>query len=114
MTKRLTAVRDDLFDVARRVESIDGDYRIYFNGEALRYELHHARCRPTFQLNLGDRLDARAIEKIYRTRVSQIERLTREIETHNARVDAEKQRKIARRAMESAEKTLCAARNAAR
>lgn len=104
--RSLFEVHGDLFAIAERIESIDGDYKIYFNGEAHRYELHHTRTRPTLQLLLGTRLDARTIAKVYRTRVERIDSLEREIDRYNRFADERKDREILERAQERTQRIL--------
>lgn len=100
---------DDLFDIAARLKSMDDKYRITFNGETRRYELHHLGCKPTKQLDLPyDRLDARTLAYVHKTRVDNHKRLLQSIDAHNARLQAEQERTLVERAAVRLDAWMCA------
>lgn len=87
---KLFEVRDDLFGIAERIKSIDANYKIYFNGDTRRFELHNTSRKPSFQLVLPYRtLDKRTLDYALESGVKNKEKIIREIEENNKRLEAE-------------------------
>lgn len=102
--EKLFEVRNDLFDVSARIKSIDENYKIYFNGDTRRYELHHTKKKPTYQLTFPfARLDKRALDYTVKTAIKNKERILKEIEEQNAKAEREKQQKLFEKIMEKVE-----------
>lgn len=102
--EKLFEVRNDLFDVSARIKSIDENYKIYFNGDTRRYELHHTKKKPTYQLTFPfARLDKRALDYTVKTAIKNRELILKEIEEQNAKAEREKQRKLFEKIMEKVE-----------
>lgn len=82
-------VKDDLFHVAKRLRQIDSRYRVYFNRRLFRFEIHVQRA---MQIALPfDRLDERSVEYVRKTRVENLDALTKEIELDNAKIEKRRQ-----------------------
>ncbi len=91
-------ITEDLFDIAWRLRAVNDDYRLYYNGRLRRYEVHSA-SRGSMQFALPfDELDARAVDYARYTAVQNADRLLREVEEHNARLDRRLACDIAERA----------------
>ncbi len=81
-------VKDDLYDVVKRIKEISPDYFVEFNPRTLRYELHSHYLRPTYVLTFPfERLDQRAVIHTLKTRVTNIDKLIEEIERDNLRLE---------------------------
>lgn len=101
--EKLFEVKDDLFGIAERIKSIDADYKIYFNGDTRSYELHNAKSRPSYQLTFPYRtLDKRAVDYTLKSAVKNKERILREIERNNLRLEEEYRRKLFEKSMADA------------
>ena len=83
----LISITNDLFDIAWRLRAIDDDYRIVYNTEKKRYEVHKASCGSMQFVIPFDELDARAVYYARKTRVQYADMIFREIEEHNARLE---------------------------
>lgn len=82
-------VKDDLFHVAKRLRQIDSRYRVYFNRRLFRFEIH---VQGAMQIALPfDRLDERSVEYVRKTRVENLDALTKEIELDNAKTEKRRQ-----------------------
>ncbi len=93
-------VRDDLFHVSKRLKEIDSRYELYFNRRHKRFEVY---VGGVMQVALPfDRLDARTLEHIRKTRVERIELIEKEIEELNDRARANEERAAKERAFELA------------
>lgn len=85
----LVLVKDDLFHVAKRLRQIDSRYRVYFNRRLFRFEIH---VQGAMQIALPfDRLDERSVEYVRKTRVENLDALTKEIELDNAKIEKRRQ-----------------------
>ena len=71
----LIEITDDLFDISRRLKSVDEDYRLYYNGAKRRYEVHNRKqCGSTLAFVVPfEELDARTVEYARKTRAENIE-----------------------------------------
>lgn len=74
-------IRNDLFDVEKRVKEIDKNYEIYFDTDLQKFVLYAFNVRQT--VFPFDELDCRAIDYVYKTRVSRAENLLDEIDKEN-------------------------------
>ena len=96
--KRLIPVENDLFYVADRIKSIDDKYKIYYNGESRKFEVHNAEDDSLQVVLPYGQLDSRAVDYVRKTRIERIDALLEEIE----RVNAEAEKAAARLAKEKA------------
>ena len=84
---RLVHIRGDVYDVADRLKEIDDGYYPVYNLTKHRYEIHHARQKPTLCVVLPyDSLDCRAIDRVLRTRVENVEKFIREMDSQNEKI----------------------------
>ncbi len=84
----LIPITDDLYDIARRLRSVDDDYRLLYNTDKNRYEVHSA-ARGAIQFVVPfDEADARTVDYALRTRVQNAEAIFAEVERHNERTEA--------------------------
>ena len=79
-------ITNDLFDIAWRLRAVNDDYRVYYNVEKNRYEVHSFKQNTLeFVVPYGE-LDARTVEYARYSRVENAERIFDEIERHNAKL----------------------------
>ena len=84
---KLEKINHALFDISKRLKSIDRRYDLVFNREKNRYEIY---ANGAMQIALPfERLDARAIEYARKTRLENLNKLIAEIEAENARLEIE-------------------------
>lgn len=86
----LQRIRHDLFDIAKRLKSIDRRYELFFNRKKNRYEIY---ANGAMQMALPfERLDARTLTYARKTRLENLEKIIAEIEEENARLEIQKNR----------------------
>lgn len=93
-----TRIENDALDIAARLKEIDDGYFIVYNGYFKRLEVHNKKQgKNTFCLVVpSNRLNARTVELVRRTRAENADRLLAEIDFHNApRVEEEALRRAA-------------------
>ena len=84
---KLEKINHDLFDISKRLKSIDRRYDLFFNRKKNRYEIY---ANGAMQIALPfERLDARTIEYARKTRLENLNKLIAEIEAENARLEIE-------------------------
>lgn len=84
-------MKHDLFDIAKRVKSIDRRYELFFNRKKNRYEIY---ANGAMQIALPfERLDARTLRYARETRLENLNKLIAEIEECNARLEIENAKK---------------------
>ncbi len=83
--KNLIAITDDLFDIANRLKAIDQNYRVFFNVETQKFEVHNMAQRlGTLAFVVPfDELDARTVQYARFTRVENAQKLFDEVDKHN-------------------------------
>ncbi len=102
--EKLFETEEDLFDISARIKSIDENYKIYFNGETRRFELHHSKTKPTFQLVFPfDRLDKRALDYTLESAIKNRELILEKIEKRNDETRKENERKLFEKIMNQIE-----------
>lgn len=99
----LIEIKTDLFDIAWQLRRIDDGYRIFYNPMLSRYEVHNLSQKlNTLCLVVPyDCLDARTLRLVYATRVQNAEKLFKEIEENNEKLEAEQNRRLLASAAEN-------------
>lgn len=81
-------IKDDVFDIVKRVKQIDEDYFILYDTTKKIYELHCCNQKESFCLSLPyDCLDQRTIDKTLATRKQNKDKLLKEIEQNNQKLE---------------------------
>lgn len=87
-------IKDDLFDICKRIRQIDAKYFILFNLKTKKYEVHYRRAKNTYELTLPfANLDARAVEYVQKTRIEHSRQIYAEIEKQNQKMIEEQNKK---------------------
>lgn len=91
MKNYFTLIENDVLDIAARLKEIDDDYFVVYNGLSRRLEVHNKKQGVnTFCLVVpSNRLNARTVDLVRKTRVENSEKLLREIDEHNERIERE-------------------------
>ena len=95
--KSLVKIEKDLFSIADRLKEIDGRYEVYRNTLAHRFEVYVERALQfvvPFQ-----KLDARTLEFARKTRIERAEKIIKEMDEINARIEKQKEKKILENAL---------------
>lgn len=88
---RIVSIFDDLFDISARLKSIDDGYYIVYDKARSKYEVHNSKRGESLQLVLPfEALDARTVQYVQMTRIENIDRIAKEIDIHNERLDRQK------------------------
>lgn len=92
ISAQLTEITSDLFDISSRLKSINPNYKIYYNSQTDKFEVHDA-SRPhgstlAFVVPYSE-LDARTVDFALFTRVQNAEKIFREVEDHNRKLQQE-------------------------
>lgn len=100
----LEEIEEDLFDIARRLKEIDSRYRVYRNRKANRFEIY---ANGALQLATPfDRLDARTLELVKKTRLEYLNCLIDEIDKTNAQLQRDRDFAARARIITEVEKAL--------
>ena len=97
MMKSLVKIEKDLFSIADRLKEIDGRYEVYRNTVAHRFEVYVERALQfvvPFQ-----KLDARTLEFARKTRIERAEKILKEMDEINARIEKQKEKEILENAL---------------
>ncbi|MFR5061511.1 MAG: hypothetical protein ACLTEK_00715 [Christensenellales bacterium] len=101
-------VENDLFDIAARLREIDSDYFVFYSYKRRRYEVHcRGQVGGSFVAAVPyPKLDGRTLTFIRRTRSERAEKLLKEMEEENARIERENIEKAVKNAALGAERAL--------
>lgn len=87
----LIEIQNDVFNVVARIKNIDNCYKIYYNTKNKNFELYSMfKFKKNYELNLGSKLDCRAINKVLKSRISNINSILQDIENQNKLLEKEK------------------------
>ena len=81
----LTIVKNDLFNIAKRLKQVNSKYHLFFNAKTCRYEVHNSE-KPRGILSqcfVVDTLDARVIEHAHRTKIENYDYLAHQMDLQN-------------------------------
>ena len=95
--KSLVKIEKDLFSIADRLKEIDGRYEVYRNTLAHRFEVYVEKALQfvvPFQ-----KLDARTLEFARKTRIERAEKIIKEMDEINARIEKQKEKEILENAL---------------
>lgn len=99
----LVLITNDLYDIDWRLRAINAVYRIFYNTETSRYEVH---CDDSGKAELVlpfDELDCRAVDYVLQTRVQNAVKLFEQIERDNALLEKRQSELAVEKALRSAE-----------
>ena len=102
----LIEIKNDLFDVARRLKSVQPFYKVYYNVLRRRYEVHDARTNTLSFAVPYPELDGRTVQYAKYTGVSRAKQLFADIEQHNAKLERDAALNNAEKMLEEMEKSL--------
>lgn len=103
--QRLIHVTNDLFDIADRLKSINDGYRVFYNADSGKYEVHHFGQGGSSLAFVCpyDQLDCRTVEYARQTAIGRIDKLVKELDDHNAKLEASRQTKVVDKALSTAQ-----------
>ena len=101
-------VKNDLFDISRRLKEIDESYYVVYSYRNNRYEVHSDEQKGSSLAVVlpFDRLDCRSINHVLKTRRENSRKLLLEIDRDNAEAERETVRKMVKDAEYKAERAL--------
>lgn len=104
-------VKTDLYDIAARLREIDPCYRVYYSYVDKRYEVHDCSAAGnTLCLAVPyDKLDARTLLLVKRTRIERIDALMKEMERENEKKSKAQREKIVLDVAKAAERVYSGA-----
>ena len=81
-------IKNDLFNIEKRLKRINKGYFIVFNEKNKVFEVHNRFLKPTFCLRLPyDKLDARAVERVQKSEITNIGKYFEKIEEDNLKLE---------------------------
>ena len=81
-------IKSDLFDISKRIHSIDPKYFVVYNRKRKKFEVHYTRAKNTYELTIPfDTLDARAVDFVLKTRIQNQQKILDEIEKNNQELE---------------------------
>lgn len=103
-------VKNDLYDIAKRLKEIDDGYFIFFNYRKKRYEIHSTKqVGSSLALVVPyNVLDGRTLTLVRQTSIERMDRIMEENRRKNARIERDRVKKISENASLQAEKLLSA------
>lgn len=106
--KRLIAVTDDLFDIAARLISVDENYRVFYNLDTGKFEIHHAaQVGDTLAFVVPyDSLDCRTVEYAQKTSKRRMQAFFEQMEKQNELAEKEQTKRSSERIMADVERAL--------
>lgn len=89
-------VLSNVYDIPERLKEINPNFFVMFNSVTQKYEVHDAaQTMNTFACQLPfDELDARALEYVQKYSFVNLDKLAREVEEHNERLDEQRKNTI--------------------
>ena len=90
-----TIVKNDLFNISRRIKQIDKNYFLMFNFKTKKFEVHYKRNKNTLEIILPfNVLDKRTLDLVRKTRVENREKLIEEMDKNNKELELKNNVKI--------------------
>lgn len=91
----LIKIFEDVFDICNRIREIDQGYFVVYNTIKERYEVHHKGLQcSTFCIACDNGLNSTVISKLRKSRIENIDKIMREMEENNQKIEQENKRII--------------------
>ena len=88
-------ISHDLFNIVKRLKQIDKNYFVLYNKKSQKYEVHYKRNFGTLELVLPfDRLDKRAIDLVLKSKIENKQKLLKEMEENNKKLEQQQSQKM--------------------
>lgn len=79
-------IKDDVFEIDKRLKEIDENYFILYDTEKQKYEVHNCLQETTYCLTVPfDGLDSRLVDFVCLTNVANIDNIVRDIDNSNCK-----------------------------
>ncbi len=94
--EKLFKIDSDCLDIVSRIKAIDKDYFLVYNEENQKFEVHNSsQTKHTLCLILPfDVLDERTIDLVLKTRVQNADKLFKEMEEENKKLEKAKIKQV--------------------
>ena len=77
----LKLIQNDMFNIVKRIKSIDKNYAVFYNMKKKIYQLYYAQgFKFVFELSLGKELNYLSYKKVLQTRYKDISLVVKNIE----------------------------------
>ena len=91
----LIKIFEDVFFITNRLKEIDENYFVVFNTQKKKFEVHSSKQKQSYCLTVPYKtLDQRTISLVLKTRKENFDKILKEIEEENAKIEKENKRKI--------------------
>lgn len=97
----MTEILEDVFDIVHRLKAIDEHYSVYRNHKKHRFDIYRTYgLNKKLELTWDKPLDSRLISKVLMTRKENIEKLIKQIEIDNEKLQKQENDKLFNKIME--------------
>lgn len=91
----LIRIFEDVFDITKRLKEIDESYFVVYNTQKKKYEVHSSKQKNTYCLTVPTKtLDSRIVGLTLKTRRENYEKILKEIDETNEKIEKESKRQI--------------------
>ena len=91
----LIRIFEDVFDITKRLKEIDESYFVVYNTQKKKYEVHSSKQKNTYCLTVPTKtLDSRTVGLTLKTRRENYEKILKEIDETNEKIEKESKRQI--------------------
>lgn len=88
-------IKTDLFNICKRLKSINKKYFLVLNKNKNQYEVHFKRTGNTLELVLPfNKLDKRTVDYVLKTQICNREKIIKEIDDYNNKLERDKTKQI--------------------
>ena len=100
----MTEIIEDVLEIVPRIKAIDSHYRVYRNHNKHRFDIYRTYgLNQKLELIWDKPLDERLIRKVHMTRKENIEKLLKQIEKDNEKLQKQENDELFNKIMENVE-----------
>ncbi len=88
----LIKIKNDAFNIAERIKKLNPYYFVVYNTKNDKFEVHNSKQTNTFCITCENGLNYSVIQKLRKTNIENIEKILREIESNNEKLEQERKR----------------------
>lgn len=91
----MVEIKDDVLDIVARIKAIDNKYKVYRNRKKHRFEVYKTYgLNEKLEVVWTDKMDERMLRKVYMTRKENVEKLLKQMEKDNEKLEKDESKQL--------------------
>lgn len=106
MKSGLKIIKEDTFNVVKRLKQINPNYELVYNTKLQRFELYTNNLKNLELVFSQTKIDKRMIDYVQKTRIENIDKLIKQIDEENAKLEMQNDKTLKNEAIDKIKEVI--------